>query len=85
MGATHTVNRILLNWGTGNYGKSYQLQVSADAVNWTTIYSITTGDGLIDDVTGLSGSGRYVRMSGTARGGNQNSNYDLLEFEVYGS
>jgi|GEM_PF-4604410 len=85
LGATHSVNRIKLNWGTGNYGKTYQLQVSSDAVNWTTIYSITAGDGLIDDVTGLSGSGRYVRMYGTARGGNQNSNYDLLEFEVYGN
>ena len=28
----------------------------------------TTGDGVVDDLTGLRGYGRYVRMYGTVRG-----------------
>jgi len=57
------------------------IQVSNDAVNWTSIYSTTTGDGGTDDLTGLSGSGRYVRMNGTARG--TAWGYSLWEFGIY--
>jgi len=39
-----TFSTITLNWETA-YGKSYKIQVSNDAVNWTDIYSTTTGDG----------------------------------------
>jgi len=59
LGASHTVNRVLLNWQSA-YGKAYQIQTSTNASTWTTVYSTTTGDGGIDDLS-LSGSGRYVR------------------------
>src|SRR5439155_12046768 len=45
------------------------------------IYSTTTGDGGIDDLTGLSGSGRYVRMYGTLRA--TQYGYSLWEYEIY--
>ena len=77
--ATCTITRVKLNWEAA-YGKSYQVQVSSDATNWTTIYSTTTGAGGIEDLTGLSGTGRYVRMYGTVRG--LTYGYSLLEFEV---
>src|SRR6185295_6855128 len=48
---------------------------------WTTIFSTTTGDGGVDDLTGLSGSGRYIRMNGTVRA--TGYGYSLWEFEVY--
>jgi hypothetical protein len=51
-------------------------------VDWTSIYSTTTGTGGIQDLTGLSGTGRYVRMYGTVRSGGYG--YSLYEFEVYG-
>ncbi len=57
---------MVLLWETA-YGKAYQIQVSNDATNWTTIYSTTTGDGGTDDLS-VSGSGRYVRMYGSVRG-----------------
>src|SRR6266705_3295607 len=66
LGATHAVNRVVLNWEAA-YGRSFQIQTSNDAVTWTTIYQTTTGAGGINDVT-VSGSGRYVRMYGTVRG-----------------
>jgi beta-glucanase (GH16 family) len=80
--ATFNINRVRLNWEAA-YGKSYQIQVSSNAVDWTTIYSTTTGAGGTNDVTGLSGLGRYVRMYGTVRG--TQYGYSLYEFEVYGN
>jgi hypothetical protein len=46
------------------------------------MFSTTTGDGGIDDVT-LSGSGRYVRMNGTQRA--TGFGYSLWELQVFGS
>jgi beta-glucanase (GH16 family) len=81
LGATAQVSQVVLQWDPA-YGKAYQIQVSADAANWTTIYSTTTGDGL-KDVINATGTGRYVRMYGTARGGPYG--YSLWEFSVYGT
>jgi hypothetical protein len=80
LGATRQVSRVLLNWEAA-YGRSYQIQSSNDAVNWSTFYTTTTGDGGIDDFT-TSGSGRYIRMYGTVRG--TAWGYSLWEFQVYG-
>jgi chitinase len=82
LGASASISRVRLNWEAA-YGKAYQIQTSTDAVNWTTIFTTTTGDGGIDDLTGLTGSGRYVRMYGTGRA--TAWGYSLFELEVYGS
>jgi hypothetical protein len=80
LGSTQSVCRVTINWETA-YGKSYQIQVSNDATNWTTIYSTTAGAGGTEDLTGLSGSGRYIRMYGTARA--TAYGYSIWEFLVY--
>src|SRR6266508_783428 len=80
LGSTQSICRVKLNWEAA-YGRSYQIQTSPDASTWTNIYSTSTGDGGIDDVT-VSGSGRYVRMYGTVRALTLYG-YSLWEFEVY--
>jgi hypothetical protein len=80
LGAVYSICHVKLTWEAA-YGKSYQIQVSNDAATWTTIYSTTTGTGGVNDLTGLSGSGRYIRMYGTARG--TAYGYSIYEFEVY--
>ncbi len=80
LGATYNISEVVLYWEAA-YAKSYQIQVSSDATNWTTIYSTTTGLGGTEDLAGLSGTGRYVRMYGTARG--TPYGYSLWEFEVF--
>lgn len=80
LGTSRTICRVRLNWEAA-YGKAYQIQISGNGRTWTTIYSTSSGDGGIDDLTGLSGSGRYVRMYGTQRG--TSHGYSLWEFEVY--
>jgi hypothetical protein len=71
---------VTLNWETA-YGKSFQVQVSADNANWTTIYSTTTGTGGVQALTALSGTGRYVRMYGTVRA--TQYGYSLWELQVF--
>ena len=56
----------MLTWEAA-YARAFQLQTSADGATWTTIYSTTTGTGGTQSLT-VSGSGRYLRMYGTARG-----------------
>jgi hypothetical protein len=75
------ITEVWLDWESA-YATSFQIQVSADATNWTTLYSTTTGTGGVEDLTGLSGTGRYVRMYGTVRG--TVYGYSLYEMEVFG-
>ncbi|WP_433043797.1 chitosanase [Dactylosporangium sp. CS-033363] len=82
LGATRRITHVNLLWEAA-YGKAYRIETSADGDAWTTIYSTTSGNGGTDDLTGLSGSGRYVRLYGTARG--TQWGYSLFEFKVYGS
>lgn len=81
LGGIYVLNRVILEWETA-FGSAYEIQVSNDALEWTTIYSTNAGDGATDDIS-LTGTGRYVRMYGTQRG--TQWGYNLFEFEVYGS
>jgi beta-glucanase (GH16 family) len=82
LGASYNVNRLKLTWEAA-YGKDFLVQVSTDATNWTTLKSVTGNTSLSNDYTGLSGTGRYVRLYGTARG--TTYGYSLYELEVYGT
>lgn len=84
LGTTRTITRVLLNWETAA-GRDYTIQTAAATAGpWTTIKTVTgnTTPGA-KDYTGLSGSGRYVRMSGTAR--TTTYGYSLWAFDVYGN
>jgi GH35 family endo-1,4-beta-xylanase len=84
LGDSYQINRVVLDWES-SFGVAYEIQVSSDGSNWETIYSTTSGNGGIDDLS-VSGSGRYVRMYGTSRVIIQGVSYgySLWEFEVYG-
>jgi len=82
LGAVFTIKQVVLRWETA-YGRGYKLQVSSDASSWSDVYSTTTGDGGVDDITLASpASSRYLRLLGTQRG--TTYGYSLWEFEVYG-
>jgi hypothetical protein len=83
LGSTYDINEVRLNWENAA-GQDYQIQVSDDAINWSTMTSVTgnTTAG-VHDYTGLSGSGRYVRVLGTAR--TTQYGYSLYDFNVYGT
>jgi len=81
LGDTADVSQVVLNWEAA-YGKSFQIQISANASTWTTVYSTTTGTGGTQTLN-VSGTGRYIRMNGTERA--TGYGYSLWEFSVYGT
>ena len=81
LGTTSSISRIVLRWETA-FGRAYQIQTSDDGSTWTTIRSVTSGTGGVEDFA-VTGRGRFVRMNGTARG--TQWGYSLWEFEVYGT
>ena len=78
---SRSISRVRLNWEAA-FARAYQIQISPDNATWTTVYSTTTGDGGVDDVT-VTGTGRYVRVYGTQRALTQYG-YSLWELEVFG-
>ena len=81
LGATATIDKVVLNWEAA-YATGYQIQTSNDGTTWTSIYSTTTSTGGVQTLT-VTGTGRYVRMYGTARA--TPYGYSLWEFQVYGT
>lgn len=80
LGQSYSISRVRLAWEAA-YGSAYQIQTSPDGNTWTTIWTVTGGDGNLDDLTGLTGTGRYIRVHGTTRA--TAWGYSLFEFEVY--
>jgi beta-glucosidase len=76
---TQTVCSVSLQWEAA-YATAFQIQVSANATTWNTIYSTTTATGGTQNLT-ISGSGRFIRMYGTARA--TGYGYSVYEFAVH--
>ena len=81
LGKTQEVSRVRLRWEDG-YAKSYRVQVSGDGATWRDLYRTTGGDGGVDDLKKLSGSGRYLRVLATQQG--SAGAYSLYEVQAYG-
>jgi hypothetical protein len=80
LGQRFTLSRVKLTWDAG-YASSYRIQVSNDASTWQDIYVTTTGNGETDELVGLTGLARYVRVLCSVRQGNWT--YSLRELEIY--
>lgn len=81
LGANYDINEVKITWETA-YATAYQVQVSADASKWDTIKTVTGNATTTNDLKGLTGTGRYVRIYGTARA--TAYGYSIFELEVYG-
>jgi hypothetical protein len=79
LGSSQPVCRVGLTWEAA-YGSAYQIQVSDNASAWTTVYSTTTSTGGNQTVD-VTGTGRYVRVNGTARA--TQWGYSLFELSVF--
>jgi hypothetical protein len=81
LGSTQSICQVTLNWENA-YATAFQIQTSTDGSTWTPIYSTTTGTGGTQTLS-VSGTGRYIRMYGTARA--TQYGYSLWEFEAFAS
>ncbi|MER7645379.1 discoidin domain-containing protein [Streptomyces sp. NPDC126522] len=79
LGSSQSLCRVDLNWEAA-YGKSFQIQASADGQTWTTLKSVTDGTAGSTSYD-VSGQGRYVRINGTVRG--TGYGYSLWEVAVH--
>ena len=82
LGAAYNVNRVKISWETA-LGQDYQVQVGSPTTAWTTIKNVTGNTAKTNDLTGLSGTGQFVRILGLKRG--TGYGYSIWELEVYGS
>lgn len=80
LGQSFNLCSVTLYWETA-YGTAFNIDVSNDATNWTTLASIT-GNTSQTNMISISGSGRYVRMYGITRA--TQYGYSLYAFKVYG-
>lgn len=80
LGKTYSIDKVVITW-EGAYGKDYNIQVSTDGNNWTTVKKMTGQNGGEDIVTFDSVKARYVKMQGVERG--TGYGYSIWEFEVY--
>ncbi|WP_330451591.1 MULTISPECIES: discoidin domain-containing protein [unclassified Streptomyces] len=81
LGTSASVSQIALRWEAA-YAKSYKIEFSTDNSTWSTAYSTTTGPGG-NETLNVSGTARYVRLTGTARA--TGYGYSLWEFQVFGT
>jgi hypothetical protein len=80
--SSYDVSRVKISWEAA-YASAYQIQISTNASTWTTMRSVTGNTSLVNDQTGLVGTGRYVRINGTARA--TQWGYSIFELEVNGT
>jgi hypothetical protein len=79
LGSSQPICQVVLQWETA-FGRSFQIQTSPDGTTWTSIFSTTTGTGGVQTLA-VSGTGRFVRMLGSARG--TQWGYSLWELGVF--
>jgi hypothetical protein len=79
LGSVQSVCQVTLVWETA-FGRAFQIQTSNDGTTWTSIFSTTTGTGGTQTLS-VAGSGRFIRMLGTARG--TQFGYSLWELQVF--
>ena len=80
LGGTATVCQVRLTWEAA-FATAFQLQTAPAATGpFSTIFSTTTGTGGTQTLN-VSGSGRFVRMNGTARA--TQFGYSLFEMAVF--
>ncbi len=78
LGQSYPIGEVDITWDA-EFGRIYDIQVSQDAQNWTTIYRQMHGSGEPEEIP-LYASARFVRMQGIAMG--RGSGYSIHEFKV---
>ncbi|NBE80135.1 Hsp70 family protein [Micromonospora rubida] len=79
LGGQVDVCGVSIQWESA-HATAFQIQLSTDGTNWTNVHSTTTGEGGRQNLT-VSGTGRYLRVHGTARAGG--NGYSIRDLDVH--
>ncbi|MCF6404940.1 discoidin domain-containing protein [Chitinophaga filiformis] len=82
LGANYDINRVKITWEAA-YATAYDVEISTSTGNWVKVKSVSGNTTLVNDLTGLTGYGRYVRIHGLSRA--TTYGYSIFELEVYGA
>ncbi|RNF31655.1 thiol oxidoreductase [Massilia aurea] len=74
------ITRVRIDWENA-HARDYELQVSEDGDSWTTIKTVNDSQGGVEDLTGLNGQGKYLRVNGLKRAGQYG--YSILEIQAF--
>ena len=81
LGRNYDIGRVVIDWNS-DAGKMYDIQVSTNGNDWTTVYRQLKGYGYeVADVP-MFATARYVRMNGYTRV-ESGSGFSIKEFKVY--
>lgn len=79
----YNLTGVKIYWEAAN-AKDFTIDVSDNAVSWTTVYTKTNNSDLVSTINITGNTARYVRMNGTARN-NTTYGYSIWEFEITGT
>ncbi|GJM68924.1 hypothetical protein HMSSN036_11400 [Paenibacillus macerans] len=79
LGQSSEIGSVSFKWEAA-FGRAYDIQVSDDAQNWTTVYRQLIGSGGTETIP-VYAKARYVKMAGFGRG--STNGYSMYEFGVY--
>ncbi len=66
LGATYNISQLILNWEAA-FGKQYEIFVSTNGINYTSVYKQTNGSGGIETLNFSAVNARYVKFQGIER------------------
>jgi hypothetical protein len=81
LGNTYNITNVNITWEL-DAALNYTVQISPDAVNWTTMQTITNNTAYYNALT-VSGQGRYVRINCTTKNGG--TDYSIYDLQVLGT
>lgn len=84
LGAVVDIHKVVVKWGKGaarTYALKFEVQISDDAVNWSTLESVEGNADTENIFDKLSAKARFVKINGLGRSGN--TGYAIRELEIY--
>lgn len=82
LGDFYTLNNLKLAW-SASYATSYSIEISNDGLTYSTIKTLSGQNGGDDEITGLSATARFVRISVKTR--SATTGVYLNSAEIYGT
>ncbi len=81
LGSIYTLNNVVLNWETDNYGVDYDIETSIDGVNWVLHATETANSSLYNNIDISGVIAQYIRVK--VLSSITSNSFGISEFEVY--